>query len=287
VFCGGIAGKCGEYGDEVRGQKLAVFIKTVGEYIEWATSGSKYRIGDPPTVYRGQRNIGNSLLPAISRLQGKVKRELIAKNATDQSVERGLLVLFMQGAASLAPNWVWSGDRTTVGWKMLFLAQHHGLPTRLLDWTENPLIALFFAISGQNAVCEKNETCFHCITENRFHNSVVHCLTGLDPCAIERMASEPSNISPPIYGYNELALIRPPAVSERVIGQASFFTIGKDPLKPVPSTCSIEIPYICREPMMRELDQLGTSNSRIFPDLDGLGKQLAWECAYWEPIFSP
>jgi hypothetical protein len=56
-----------------------------------------------------------------------------------------MLKRFMQDAQSFLV------DAPTNKWEWLFLAQHHGVPTRLLDWSENALVALYFA-------CEREES---------------------------------------------------------------------------------------------------------------------------------
>lgn len=77
--------------------------------------------------YRGQRDYTWNLEPGVSRQRGW------------RANEQSMLKRFRQDASpriSIQP---------TTPWAWLALAQHFGLPTRLLDWTENPLIGLFFA----------------------------------------------------------------------------------------------------------------------------------------------
>lgn len=77
--------------------------------------------------YRGQRDFGWDLLPGVARKRGWKTNEV------------SMLKRFRQDASPRI------GVQPTTPWGWLALAQHYGLPTRLLDWTENPLIGLFFA----------------------------------------------------------------------------------------------------------------------------------------------
>jgi len=91
-------------------------------------SGSRSTGG--PRWYRGQIEHGWGLTPRLARNRGHIEREV------------DMLKRFRQDAG---PR-VREIPRTT--WEWIGLAQHYGLPTRLLDWTENPLVALYFAVES-------------------------------------------------------------------------------------------------------------------------------------------
>ena len=83
----------------------------------------------PPVWYRGQPNAGHQLLPTMGREPEMLRHE------------RVLLNRFKQNAHQMLER------QPESEWDWLFLARHHGLESRLLDWSESPLIGLYFAVS--------------------------------------------------------------------------------------------------------------------------------------------
>ena len=90
-------------------------------------------------LFRGEHDISKQLLPKISDVTNS---DLI-------SHEKELLLEFKRLARPYADNYILDNE-----WDLISLAQHHGLKTRLLDWTTNPLIALWFAFGRENIEIE-------------------------------------------------------------------------------------------------------------------------------------
>jgi FRG domain len=89
----------------------------------------KFRVGNEPIWFRGQSGASWKLTPSIAR------------DARISNAEFMLIKRFKQNAMPFLDG------RPKTDWDWLFLMQHHGLPTRLLDWTESPLVALYFSVN--------------------------------------------------------------------------------------------------------------------------------------------
>jgi hypothetical protein len=172
--------------------------------------------------------------------------------------------------------------------KWLFLAQHHGTPTRLLDWTQSVLIALFFAVSER--FDEDGELwVFHPFELNRksgldgmllLNNSSLRYLSNELFCHDkDKLLRELSLPEKPKY---PLAFL-PPMSFNRLIFQRSAFTIHPIPDKSNLLTSIISDPrYLVRYIIPKDkkkvlfdtLLSLGISYHTLFPSLDYLSKHL-------------
>lgn len=101
-------------------------VRTLSDYVdvlrELGAQGTA-----PPFWFRGLSRSTYSLTPSAFRTEGGTANE------------GAMLKRFMQDAQSILQ------EAPQSAWEWLFLAQHHGVPTRLLDWSENALVALYFA----------------------------------------------------------------------------------------------------------------------------------------------
>jgi len=241
------------------------------------------------TFFRGMNDASWKQLPGIAR--EPFTNSDICKdpdNPLDRSKERRMFIVFRDYASAYLPQWVWDGTKEYVNWKQLALAQHYGLPTRFLDWTTNPLVALYFALEKEPSKCKHEENCIYCDTE-KFHYAGVVYVTKKETASIESLARR--NSRPPVYEgekhdgiddtQGDICFIRPPEIDNRIVAQASFFSIRKNPREPIEPEGMILVEKAYRDAILIELNAMGINKKTLFPGLEGLTSQIRWEHPRW------
>ena len=193
-------------------------------------------------IFRGQSNQDWKLLPKIGRTEFSNKIRDAKDEISILDAWKRYAVHYMQKVPK--DDWDW-----------LALAQHYGLATRLLDWTKNPLNAIFFAIDHPDI--NLNPAIF-----------TIH----MNNDEILKSDSSP-------FSIKHLGFIFPRGLSGRIIQQRSLFSVSKNPKEPLDDILNdrlykFEIDGNAVPEIEENLEFYGINKFSIFQDLDSMSDYL-------------
>lgn len=206
-------------------------------------------------IFRGVNDYNHALLPAVGR-PGTRKDLDTGQNITfDEQEELYMLARFQREIRPHAFTDAPVGIKHN--WELIALAQHHGLKTRLLDWSESPLIAAYFAVEAAGIINGKK---------------IDAALYGIScPPTIE------SN-SVALPEEHDVVSYFPPHVTPRITVQRALFTVHKVPDRAwnseslrkwvIPSDACLHIKLA--------LNRAGINRASLFPDPDGIAAHINW-----------
>lgn len=207
--------------------------------------------------YRGQTTESYTLLPSYLR--------------ADYAPETTILSAFKQNASMLT-------DKQPVSsFDWMFIMQHYGIPTRLLDWSESPLVALYFALQnledGQDSVLWALKP-----TELNKHARIKNILEEfyIPSCEDEEISGY--SIESVISTKVELSPVAVIATrnNPRIQAQMGVFTVhhkDKVPIENIGDSSHV-IKYIiakdCKKNMLKQIELLGITEFQLFPELSSI-----------------
>ncbi len=202
-------------------------------------------------LFRGQRE-RKDILPKIARPDRKIDTKTKEKEMISELRRQGAMLLNHYGKLD--------------DWELLVVAQHFGMMTHLLDWTSNPLAALWFA----------------CENLDKTSPSFVYLLMPDKTDFLDKVKY------PTPFSANRTLVLKPNLNNPRIMAQHGWFTahmfsnkskewvslnhnsvLGK-------KLVEIEIPGMMKGPFLTVLDKLGINESTLFPDVEGLCGYINW-----------
>jgi hypothetical protein len=223
-------------------------------------------------AFRGRPSADDDLSTSLARLGGNTA-----------ATERPLLRHFRKYAARDAVP----VDST---WNWLALAQHHGLPTRLLDWTYSPYVALHFATArpeGDGAVWMVDYVRAHALAPVPLREQLKR--EGANVFTTEMIGAVASDFAQfDELGDEFVVFVEPPSFDDRIVNQYALFSLTSSPdvsldswLREHPGLLrKVVIPAELKWEVRDKLDQANITERVLFPGLDGLSR---WLARYYAP----
>lgn len=209
--------------------------------------------------WRGQSSLKYDLIPGVYR-----------ENKGTRS-EQNLILRFRQYALTRHEKCPQNDDYCS--W--LFLAQHYGLPTRLLDWSESPLVSLFFAVESNP---DKDANLF--ALNAREMNKIINNDSTLVPVSSAPARELFQGAFDDRVTVDKNVSILSHELDTRMLVQQSVFTLHGNAtdlrnLEGLDNAIrTYKIPKESKSNIIYELSALGIRRRSLFPDLENLSKDL-------------
>lgn len=230
--------------------------------------------------YRGQTRAAWGLLPSLYRgaTYDEIREERIEDEIREEFIVR----------APVFSDFKPAGDDD---WEWYFLMQHYGAPTRLLDWTQGALLALYFAVKNNPG---HFDSAVWALDPYSLNERAIHIYEVIPPSAqgVSKRDKRrlrkwlPTRFTRSLIPRKPVAVF-PTHIAPRISTQRSCFTVhGRDfrglerleNARP-PLLRRLVIPSFNVRAIKRELIEGGIDEATIFPDLDGLGRAVGAEYA--------
>lgn len=218
-----------------------------------------------PIWYRGQSNYAWSLMPSFYREDYR-------------TTEQSLLLRFRQNATMLIER------PTTDPFEWMFLMQHYGVPTRLLDWTESPLVALYFCVNSN----DDSDAALWVLKPTELNKYSNIDADMEDRHLLSFQDDELQNYTMESLSSSKHVRLLPLATiavrnNSRIQAQLGTFTIHhheRIPIEDVEDSAHVyklRIKKEQKDDLRKELRLLGFSQFQLFPELSSVGETLKGE----------
>lgn len=239
-----------------------VRIDSLDDFIKHVTK----KIIDKPRctfIYRGQAHASWGLIPTVQRsLFQQVEAGVKISEGQINTLRLREIELLDEFKRKARP-YLTSPPKKRYDWDWLAIAQHHKLPTRLLDWTFHAATALFFAVEDPDI---DDEYC------------AIWCSEAIGEVDI----GDPKGP----FEVIDLRLYRPPHIAQRISLQNGCFTVHpanylQQPHKWPRPLEKILLPECKRAITQKMLRKIGVDRSTIFGDLDSIALEIRREFCPW------